>query len=149
MVNNWPDIKKVEQFSPGESTFEGIRLQRLRWWCDPEIKWPRKDGRLHLENGPLIKLRNAWWKVKMLKSAFLPGCLILSCNFALIFSHIYQNIILWFSSFWTELWIYSCLSFFTNRKHCVVLHIWLWPRFLSRGSRCQRTPLWNPWNLGR
>ena len=79
-------MKKVEHFSPGDSTLEGFRLQRLRWWCDLEIKWPRKDGRLHLENGPLIKLINAWQKVKMLESAFLPGFLILSCKFSLIFS---------------------------------------------------------------
>ena len=149
MVNNWLDIKKVENFSPGDSTLEGFRLQWLHWWCDLEIKWPRKAGRLCLENGPLIKLRNAWQKVQILGSAFLPGCLILSCKFALIFSQIYQNNLLWFSSLWTELWIYSCLSFFTNRKHCIILYIWLWPIFLSRGSRCQRTPLVNSWNLGR
>ena len=75
MVNNRSDIKKVEHFSPGDSTLEGFILQRHDWWCDPEIEWSRKATRLHLENGPLIKLRNASRKVNILESMFLLGCL--------------------------------------------------------------------------
>ena len=47
-------IKKFVLFSPGDSTLEGFRLQRLRWWYDPKIKWLEKIGRLHRGNmGPL------------------------------------------------------------------------------------------------
>ena len=32
------DVKKVEHFSPGDSTLEGFKLEGLHWWYDPEIE---------------------------------------------------------------------------------------------------------------
>ena len=60
MVNNWPDIKKVEHFSPGDSTLEGFRVQRLHWWYDPEIKLSEKLTDSARENGLLVRPKNAW-----------------------------------------------------------------------------------------
>ena len=45
----WSNIKKVEHFSPGNSTLEGFILQILHWWYDPEIKWSEKTSRLRWE----------------------------------------------------------------------------------------------------
>ena len=63
----------------------------------------------YMETFPDWHIRYPWWKVKILESTFLPGFLVLSCKFVLIFPKVYQNNLLWFNSFWTELWIYSCM----------------------------------------
>ena len=54
------DIKKVVHFSPGDSTLKGFRLQRLRWWYDPEIIFLERTGRLCWENELVLKPENAW-----------------------------------------------------------------------------------------
>ena len=49
------NIKKVVHFSPSDSTLERFRLQRLRWWYDPEIKLSKKLTGSIRENGPIIR----------------------------------------------------------------------------------------------
>ena len=53
------DIKKVV-LSPDDSTLKGFRLQRLRWWYDPEIKLSERNSRLYWEKELVVRPENAW-----------------------------------------------------------------------------------------